>query len=85
MIFYKENKLNQKYELTDSQFLKQFKEWCKKQFPGMTYYRGIHKSVMMFIGSKDGLNSVSESDEEAQFKQRHWTELKEIVYGKEIK
>ena len=61
--FWKENKLNQEYELTLKEFTTKFLEWMKtKEKAWLSYY--CMSLVNFFISDKTGLNSIGEDHSE---------------------
>ena len=61
--FWKENKLDQEFELTLEEFKTKFFEWMKtKEKSWLSYYCMV--LVSTFISDKDGLNSISEELDE---------------------
>lgn len=57
--FWKENKLNQEYELTSEELKIKFNEWLKtKDKDWLEYY--CNRIVIFFIADKNGLDSVTE-------------------------
>lgn len=84
MKLWKENNIDQEYELSNTEIMNKFTNWYKKQEDqkkGITEYRGVHLSFNLFIGDKDGLNSVANDKAVMEFKEKYWKKLQSIVYG----
>ncbi|MDB0600287.1 hypothetical protein PL373_13360 [Tenacibaculum maritimum] len=60
--FWKENKLNQEFELSLDEIKNKYREYLKTKEKSWIEYYG-HQTVNAFVGDKDGLNSVAESED----------------------
>lgn len=62
--FWRENKIANHFILTKEELIKQFQEWLPKQKADWIRYYGWNNATLVqcFIGAKDGLNSVGNTD-----------------------
>ena len=69
MKLYKENRIDQEYEIADSELIQKFKDAYSKSknYISLREARGIEFVLRFFIGSKDGLNSTVEEIEFMKF------------------
>ena len=57
MIFYKENKLNQKFDVPENELKKRYAEWLDSKDP--EWVKRYHSILMItFVSSEDGLNAT---------------------------
>lgn len=60
--FWKENKVANLFQLSESELVNAFKEWLPKRKQEWIAFYGTEIIINDFISSKDGLNSVTELD-----------------------
>lgn len=63
--FWRENKIDKHFILTEEEFIRYFEEWLTKQQKEWLQYYGCNIStiVLSFVTFKDGLNSTPSTDD----------------------
>ena len=60
--FWKDNKIDQHFVLKAHELRSRFTEWCKSQDMEMLGYLGLQNSVSKFVGEKDGLSAIGDTE-----------------------
>ena len=61
--FWKDNKLNQEFNLTKDQLISRFRKWLPNKEYDWLHYYGSYQIIPTFIAEKEGLSSVFEQSD----------------------